>query len=177
MDDQRDAETESIKSGSRHEETPMYGAGAPTEQVDRSDQISSRPQPGSHAGSTPASAKTEVLKREPPTFAWVVVAQGRQKGEIFQLSTNTTAIGRDGTNAIRLDDRYVSRSHARIRAEEDADGALQFILYDQASTGGVFVNHEQVYRHQLQDGDRLTIGETVLIFKRPRRLVMEEGNG
>lgn len=177
MEDQRDAETEKIESGSRHEETPMYGADAPTEHIDPAEQLSRLSQRGNRVESAPASAETEILEREPPTFAWVIVTHGRQKGEIVQLSTNTTAIGRDGTNTIQLDDQYVSRSHAKIRAEEDEDGTLQFILYDQGSTGGVFVNNEQVYRHALQDGDRMTIGETALIFKRPRKLIMEESNG
>lgn len=51
----------------------------------------------------------------------------------------------------------------KIETEEDGE---KFYLLDPASTNGTFVNGTQIYRHPLVDGDRITIGETELVFKK-----------
>ena len=107
----------------------------------------------------PAPAETKLLRREPPRMAWFVVRSGPRAGKEFRLG-EITSIGRDAMqNDIAIDDEAVSRQHARVKLE---DG--QFVLYDLASTNGTFVNGEQIYRHVLADGDRITIGETEFIF-------------
>ena len=51
--------------------------------------------------------------------------------------------------------------HARISG---ANGV--FVLTDLGSTNGTLVNDESVQERVLEDGDRITIGETVLEFRR-----------
>jgi pSer/pThr/pTyr-binding forkhead associated (FHA) protein len=58
-------------------------------------------------------------------------------------------------------DPGASRRHARIHA----DGA-DYVLSDLGSTNGTFVNDESAGEVMLHDGDRITIGTTVLEFRR-----------
>jgi pSer/pThr/pTyr-binding forkhead associated (FHA) protein len=68
----------------------------------------------------------------------------------------------------------VSAQHAKIRREpsEDDPDEHVLVLYDLASANGSFVGgkedyrENQVYRHELDDGDYLLIGETTLVFKK-----------
>lgn len=112
-----------------------------------------------------SSPKTEVLNRQPPALAWLVVSEGNRAGHDFRLSENTS-IGRDPSNDIVLDDSSLSGQHARIKMEEDK----VFFLYDLASTNGVFVypktgsDWERVYRYELREGDKVKMGRTVMHF-------------
>jgi signal transduction histidine kinase len=68
-------------------------------------------------------------------------------------------IGRSSDKDICLKDLTVSNSHAKITAEGGS-----FRLKDLRSTNGTFVNGEQVHEKILANGDRVTIGSTVLTF-------------
>ena len=56
----------------------------------------------------------------------------------------------------------------------DENGDQVYVLYDMASSNGTFAGAKEsykedasrVYRHVLQDGDYVLIGETTLVFKR-----------
>lgn len=71
------------------------------------------------------------------------------------------SIGRTSENDIVLDNRGVSRRHARI--EFGSSGAQ---LLDLDSLNGTFVNQTRVNRHALADADVITIGKFDLIFYR-----------
>lgn len=117
---------------------------------------------------TPLRADQTVLisqEKAEPTLAWLVITAGAPVGQLFTLNPDTTSIGRDRQNDIVLDDEGCSRQHARVKVEREEE-EVKFYLFDLASTNGTFVNGEQVYRHQLVDGDRVTIGETELVFKK-----------
>ena len=79
----------------------------------------------------------------------------------YALERAVTTIGRLPESDIVLDDSGASRQHARIRASEG-----EFVLSDLGSTNGTYVNDEPVRERTLEDGDRITIGETVLEFRR-----------
>jgi hypothetical protein len=137
--------------------------------------------PGAPFGAQQPSAEQEqtmiISERPVPVFAWLVQVDGPDRGAIGRVHTlrpDTTTIGRAGSNAIALRDDTVSAQHARVRIEarEDADPA--FVLYDMGSRNGTFVGDRQSYkddenkkyRHELQDGDFLLVGETTLAFKK-----------
>jgi pSer/pThr/pTyr-binding forkhead associated (FHA) protein len=81
---------------------------------------------------------------------------------LFALQKEVTAIGRDGTkNEIILDDTSVSREQAKVRLESG-----DFYIYDLASTNATRVNGDEITKHRLQDGDRITLGSVELVFKR-----------
>lgn len=77
------------------------------------------------------------------------------------LDRAVMTIGRLPESDIVLDDPGASRQHARIHAAEG-----EYVLSDLGSTNGTFVNDEQVRERMLEDGDRVSIGETVLEFRR-----------
>jgi pSer/pThr/pTyr-binding forkhead associated (FHA) protein len=133
----------------------------------------SQPQPA--AGE---QAKTMIISERPtPTFAWLVVVKGPDRnsiGEVHTLHPDTTTIGRVAGNQIVLRDETVSAQHARIRREVKEGEEPIFALFDMGSRNGIFVGDKEthkdeenrVYRHELQDGDYLLVGETSLVFKK-----------
>jgi adenylate cyclase len=94
-------------------------------------------------------------------------ASGRQWEHSF-TTANTCTIGRAPDNTVVLDDPRASRYHAHIKPLEDGS----FTLIDGAVINGelrrsankVFVNGGAQYEHQLQNGDRITIGASTLRF-------------
>ncbi|MFW6162059.1 MAG: ATP-binding protein [Planctomycetota bacterium] len=89
------------------------------------------------------------------TLTWET-PQGPQE---HRLGT-VTHIGRAPTNQIALADRGVSGYHARISYE---DG--QWMLVDEGSRNGTFVNDERQERCALHPGDEVRVGSTVLTFQ------------
>jgi len=76
------------------------------------------------------------------------------------LDRPETTLGRLPECDVVVSDSGASRQHARIRRD---DGT--FVLTDLGSTNGTLVNDEAVQERTLEDGDRITIGETVLEFR------------
>ena len=94
-------------------------------------------------------------------------ASGRQWEHNLTPQTSCT-IGRAPDNTVVLDDPRASRYHAHIKPLEDGS----FSLIDGAVINGelrrsankVFVNGAAQYEHQLENGDRVTIGASTLRF-------------
>jgi hypothetical protein len=119
---------------------------------------------GAPFGETP-SAKTMILHGAAPSFAWLVIREGPRAGRLLRLNTETTSIGRDSQCDIILDDDAISRQHAKVRAEENEDGELQFFIHDLATSNGTLVNGEEIVKQVLSDGDVVEMGATKLVFK------------
>ncbi len=94
-------------------------------------------------------------------MASLIVIQGRNRGERFELTEDETSIsiGREAANTVRLDDNEVSRRHAEIRRVGD-----QFVVGDLRSSNGTYVNRRKVERSPLTSGDQIQVGRTVLVF-------------
>src|SRR5207249_10772707 len=90
--------------------------------------------------------------------ALVVRSGGGRAGETFHPQGETT-IGRSPDCGIFLDDVTVSRKHA-VLVERDGG----FVVEDQGSLNGTFVNRKRVESAQLEDGDELQIGKYRLTF-------------
>jgi pSer/pThr/pTyr-binding forkhead associated (FHA) protein len=90
--------------------------------------------------------------------ALVVRSGGGRAGETFHPQSETT-IGRSPDCGIFLDDVTVSRKHAVLR-QRNGD----FVVEDQGSLNGTFVNRKRVESAQLEDGDELQIGKYRLTF-------------
>ena len=69
-------------------------------------------------------------------------------------------LGRSPDNDVILRDPATSGHHARLERRDEQ----QFWLVDLGSTNGTFVNGESVQEKQLNDGDRLTVGQNSLHF-------------
>ena len=82
-------------------------------------------------------------------------------GRPHEVDAKRAVIGRSKECDIQIADPNASRRHAELRREGDA-----FWLVDLGSTNGLDVNRKRAQRVQLEDGDRITIGTTELVFNR-----------
>ncbi|MGB7343824.1 MAG: ATP-binding protein [Pirellulaceae bacterium] len=93
-------------------------------------------------------------------MASLYVVRGRDQGKHFQLKTSIARIGRDAASHVQLFDTEASRSHAEIRVAPDDTCEL----VDLGSSNGTRINGNRVNRHILVSGDRIEIGQTLLIY-------------
>ncbi len=77
----------------------------------------------------------------------------------FPLSNAPVTIGRLPDNTIHLDDVALSGRHARIVKENG-----QFVLYDEGSTNGTYLNGHKVSRAVLAKGDVVHIARHSISF-------------
>ena len=82
-------------------------------------------------------------------------------GVRHDLDRPVLTLGRSKECDIPVDDPSVSRRHAEIRRETGG-----FAVVDLGSTNGTRVNGAKISRAELEDGDRVTIGQTELRFQR-----------
>jgi PAS domain S-box-containing protein len=107
----------------------------------------------------------------------LIFVEGPQKGQRYPVSGRQMTLGRDHKNDIPLDDVGSSRKHASIHRE-----GASLILRDMASTNGTYVNLKKIDEVKLKHGDRITIGDTVILIERslsgevPKVLVSEESH-
>jgi pSer/pThr/pTyr-binding forkhead associated (FHA) protein len=87
------------------------------------------------------------------------VLQG--EGDEWPIEGELAVIGRLSGSEVEIQDPGASRRHAEIRR----DGG-DFVLVDLGSTNGTLLNDSPVSEASLEDGDRITIGRTVLEFRR-----------
>jgi hypothetical protein len=89
----------------------------------------------------------------------VIRSGGGRAGETYVLRGERVAIGRHPDAKIFLDDVTVSRNHAVVVREGDA-----WVIVDEGSLNGTFVNRRRADRTVLSDGDEIQIGKYKLIF-------------
>jgi len=99
----------------------------------------------------------EVLKR-----AWVQVVRGRQEGRTYLLARAKCSLGLDERAEVGLfGDPQVARQHAEIEVTREG-----YVLRNFAPSGRTRVNGAVVEDTQnLKDGDRVELGQTVLVFR------------
>jgi hypothetical protein len=78
----------------------------------------------------------------------------------FVVDGRPLTIGRGRDNGLVLEDSRASRHHARIYGRQ---GAL--VLSDLGSTNGCWVNDRRVQEMALGEGDRIRLGDTVLVVE------------
>ena len=91
--------------------------------------------------------------------ARVVRSGGGRAGESFTVSEDRVSIGRSPDAGVFLDDVTVSRNHA-VLVERDGG----FVVEDQGSLNGTFVNRRRIDTQRLENGDELQIGKYRLTF-------------
>jgi two-component system cell cycle response regulator len=94
-----------------------------------------------------------------PKVAVLTVQAGPEAGRVLPLERDkANMLGREeGDCTITFEDARLSRVHARIVSVNG-----EWMLTDQGSTNGTFVNDVRVEKHsQLADGDRVVLGGSV----------------
>jgi Protein of unknown function (DUF3662)/FHA domain len=92
--------------------------------------------------------------------AYLQVTRYPQPPENLPVLNPSVSIGRDATNDIMLDDRRLSRRHAKIEFRYG-----QFILFDLKSTNGTTVNGQPVTQFVLSPGDVISFGGKEAVFQ------------
>lgn len=91
--------------------------------------------------------------------AMILIARGANKGSRFLITAEGVSIGRSASSSIFLDDVTVSRNHATISKQGNT-----FILKDEGSLNGTYVNNISISEHLLVSGDEFQIGKFHLLF-------------
>jgi hypothetical protein len=81
-------------------------------------------------------------------------------GERLSLGEAVVTIGRKPESTLQLADPNVSRNHAEIRPHGNG-----WVLVDLGSTNGSRVNGVRVSSHELNEGDEIAFGNTVIHFE------------
>ena len=82
-------------------------------------------------------------------------------GERHEIDKRVVVLGRGQDCDIQLADPNVSRRHAELRQEETA-----YWIVDLGSTNGLEVNGRRLRQSKLEDGDRIILGSTEVVFER-----------
>ncbi len=94
-------------------------------------------------------------------MARLIIEKGHDAGMIYPLGSNAVTIGRSASCDIQIIDKRVSRHHAVIQAQRHG-----FVIEDLGSKNGTLVNNKPlVGRIQLHSGDRVQIGDCLLLFE------------
>jgi hypothetical protein len=103
---------------------------------------------------TEAASPEELgVERAIVTLSW--------NGQTRTITERSLIVGRSREADVQINDPNVSRRHLELRQE----GATYWLV-DLDSTNGTLVNGKRVERTKLEDGDRITIGGTELVFAR-----------
>lgn len=103
--------------------------------------------------------QTTAPELEAQTASLVIRSGGGRAGETYPLAAPRVTIGRSPDSTIFLDDVTVSRNHAVVIREGAA-----YVIVDQGSLNGTYVNRRRLERELLSDGDELQIGKYKLTF-------------
>src|SRR4051795_3380045 len=91
--------------------------------------------------------------------AKLVVLAGPRCGDTVSIDSAETSIGRDVRNYFNISDHLMSRRHCVV---ELSDGRCT--LRDLGSANGTYVNGMPVRERTLSHGDRIRVGDSVLLF-------------
>jgi VWFA-related protein len=93
--------------------------------------------------------------------AWLVERDGMDAGKKIPVEYEEVTLGRGKDNRIILDDKSVSKKHARIKLIKNS-----FYLFDLVSDKGTFLNENKLLRPKLlYDWDEIRLGKKVFIFR------------
>ena len=89
----------------------------------------------------------------------MVVIYGAELGRRLPLTASIFTVGRSSRCDLFIDQEAVSRRHAKI-----VRGGERHSLIDLRSSNGTRVNDERITERVLADGDRIQVGQTLLVF-------------
>ncbi|MBX6371377.1 MAG: DUF3662 domain-containing protein [Acidothermus sp.] len=126
--------------------------------------------PSSPAAPAAGTGASEQLTTRIPAdvraadYGRLVIREGAGAAREVQLRKPVIRLGRGPQADIRLADPAVSRNHAELRLDVDPP-----TISDLRSTNGTRLNGVPIETAPLADGDRITLGETLLVYHTPAR--------
>jgi Nif-specific regulatory protein len=97
--------------------------------------------------------------------AEIIVVSGPLSGSRYGIGPEEVHIGRAPTSTVCLSEPEAAWRHCSIRPDNG-----QFRIFDLRSGAGTFVNGMRVSGQALEDGDQITIGETVFVFREGQQI-------
>ncbi|MCH8332650.1 FHA domain-containing protein [Candidatus Sumerlaeota bacterium] len=135
--------------------------------------ILQKPRAAPPADAAAYAQATMVVSSIPTVTPTLRVLEGKQNGEVFQLTKVETRIGRASDNDIRLNDWFVSKRHAKIIRK-----GMVYVIQDLASWRHTLVNGENVEERVLQPGDQIQFGPKIkVVFEIKEGAEITEGSG
>lgn len=95
----------------------------------------------------------------------VVTGVAEGKKFILEEDFDEGIIGRDPGVDFSVEEYVISRRHAKIEKRDDG-----FYIKDIGSKNGTYVNNKVVSEARLQDGDRISLGTIVIVFRNPKEV-------
>lgn len=102
----------------------------------------------------------ESSLRHVSVSATLTVIEGSDAGLTVDIDAKRSNLGRRDTNELPLNDVNISRLHAYIVFEHG-----HHVLYDAKSLNGTYVNQHRISRKQLNSGDKIRLGNTVILYE------------
>ncbi len=102
--------------------------------------------------------RAELAKRSERDRAYLIVLAGADVGKMFKLEQGETVLGRSHRADIKIEDDSISRMHAKLVLQGN-----HVHIEDLQSSNGTLVNGERIAKNPLQDGDKIRLGETVIL--------------
>ena len=114
-----------------------------------------------HKAESEPSASDSGSSQGRKLVGWLVCFTWNKEGQDYQLRAGKTLIGADNKSDIILGDSEASAHHCTILYRSG-----KFRLKDEFSTNGTLVNDIEIdTQAELNDGDKITVGKTELLFR------------
>jgi pSer/pThr/pTyr-binding forkhead associated (FHA) protein len=95
-------------------------------------------------------------------MASLIIIAGPDQGKEIHIQEPSFSLGRGKTADLCLNDHTISRTHAIISVKEG-----HFVIEDQHSINGIWVNEEKFASKELAHGDLIVLGNTHIRFMNP----------
>jgi small-conductance mechanosensitive channel len=141
---------DSVESGARGASAPDQMSGGMPAAGDHGKAVATSPRPP--VGSAGAA--------DHPTSARLYLVEGPERGQTLELGAGAGTVGRSRSCTLALTDPNASKEHLRIEWENGS-----WVVTDLGSSFGTRLNGLAVSRAALSPLDRITIGDTTMIFE------------
>lgn len=106
------------------------------------------------------NGKTRVLSKATHIQGRLIFEDGLGQQKEFMIDRDVIVIGRSKECDLPIDDKRLSRRHVSIERQ-----GLRFILKDLQTVNGSFINDVQVQEQELESGNAIRLGDTLILFE------------
>ncbi len=114
----------------------------------------------SSGGSTQIIEKIRLSAPDNQNTPTLIIMRGTDTGKIFKLTHPSMSLGREKSTDICINDNTISRKHCLL-----VSSAKTIMLIDLGSSNGTLINGSKINKQKLNNGDKITVGQTVLRFE------------